>query len=104
MFDLEVTRARFSQPDRPVSRQPVRRAPACFYLEPSAQIGGFWGPHFAYRVRVVPSQISMVSGSTIFRKYFVFLLKTIHLLPLLGDSVIQKPPSAALIDLMVVSF
>src|ERR1700721_2550753 len=67
------------------------------------QIGGLSRPHLAYRWRTIPSQISIVCGSITVRKYVVFLLKPSHLPRLLNDSVIQKPPSAALIDLIVVS-
>src|SRR6267378_2173142 len=48
-------------------------------------------------------QISIVSGSSTFRMYVAFFLNPSQLPRLLNDSVIRKPPSANLIDLMVVS-
>src|SRR5450755_2088262 len=67
------------------------------------QIGGLSRAHLAYRWRTIPTQISIVCGLITVRKYVVFLLKLSHLPRLLNDSVIQKPPSATLIDLIVVS-
>src|ERR1700733_7143305 len=67
------------------------------------QIGGLSRAHLAYRWRTIPSQISIVCGLITVRKYLVFLLKLSHLPRFPNDSVIQKPPAATLIDLIVVS-
>src|SRR5260370_17997263 len=49
------------------------------------------------------SQITIVRGSTTFRTYVIFFLNPSQLPRLPNDSVIRNPPSATLIDLMVVS-